>query len=295
MEHRIISLNGHDTRIYTSGKQGPACLFLHGFPEHGGAWSGVMQRMQGFRCFAPDQRGYGISYKPDAIEEYSAGKIARDALQMLDVLGLERVHVIGHDWGASVAYATVFSRDPRIASLTIANGVHPVPFQREIATGGPQCAASQYMNWLRKPESQDILAANGFTKLAGFFAEGMDMSWMTPPVLEEYRAAWKDANTLRCMINWYRATPLIVGKPGQPLSKDQLRPIPKEHVMVTVPHQLIWGKGDTALLPESTKGLEEFCTAGLTRHEIPDTDHWICHQKPDEVAALIRDFVSQHA
>ncbi|MEL7154642.1 MAG: alpha/beta fold hydrolase, partial [Pseudomonadota bacterium] len=151
MEQRIIQLNEHDTRIYTSGDSGPAVVFLHGFPEHGGAWWQMLERLPGFRCFAPDQRGYGISYKPEAVREYTGGKLARDVLAMLDALELDRVHIVGHDWGASVAYATVFTRDPRIASLTIANGVHPVPFQREIATGGAQCEASQYMNWLRTP------------------------------------------------------------------------------------------------------------------------------------------------
>lgn len=295
MEHRILALNGHDTRVYTSGKSGPACLFLHGFPEHGGAWSGIMARMEGFRCFAPDQRGYGISYKPQDVGEYVTGKIARDALGLIDLLGLDRVHIIGHDWGASAAYATVFTQDPRIASLTIANGVHPIPFQREIATGGPQCEASQYMNWLRRPGSENILAANGFEKLASFFAEGMDMAWMTPPVLKEYQAAWQDADTLRCMINWYRATPLVIGAPGQPLPPDQVLELPADKLTVHVPHQLIWGMGDTALLPQSTDGLEELCAAGLIRHIFEDADHWICHQKPDDVAALIRDFVTRHA
>ena len=291
MEQRIINLNGHDTRIYHSGDGGPACMFLHGFPEHGGAWWQMFERMPGFRCFAPDQRGYGISYKPDEVSEYTGGKLARDVLAMLDVLELDRVHIIGHDWGASVAYATTFQRDPRIASLTIANGVHPVPFQREIATGGPQCEASQYINWLRKPGSENVLAANDFERLAGFFAKNMDMSWMTPEVLENYRAAWGDADTLRCMVNWYRATPLKVGEPGKALPDNQLPCIPAEAVTVTVPHQLIWGSGDTALLPASTEGLEEYCTAGLTRHEVPDADHWIIHQRPDQVATLIRDFV----
>ena len=94
MKHRILALNGHDTRVYTSGETGPACLFLHGFPEHGGAWSGIMERLNGFRCFAPDQRGYGISYKPDDVGDYVTGKIARDVLGLIDVLELDRVHII---------------------------------------------------------------------------------------------------------------------------------------------------------------------------------------------------------
>lgn len=291
MEQKIISLNGHATRVYARGDGGPACLFLHGFPEHGGAWSEIFEHMDGFQCFAPDQRGYGVSYKPDDVSEYATGKIARDAFALIDALELDRVHIVGHDWGASVAYALVFSRDPRIASLTIANGVHPVPFQRAIATGGAQCTASQYMNWLRNPKSEEVLAANGFEKLAGLFAENMDMSWMTGERLEEYKAAWGDVDTLRCMVNWYRATALVVGTPGKALRPDEIPDMPRDRLMVTVPHLLIWGDGDTALLPESTDGLEEFCTAGLIRSTVPGTDHWLCHQEPEAVASMIREFV----
>lgn len=289
-----VDLNGHATRVYKRGEDGPTCLFLHGFPEHGGAWGDIFARLDGFRCLAPDQRGYGISYKPEAVKDYSGGKLARDVIALIDLLGLEKVHLIGHDWGGPVAYAVSFMQDPRLASLTIINGVHPAPMQRAIATGGEQCAASQYMNWLRKDGSEEILAANNFEKLASFFAKNMDMSWMTPEVLETYRAAWQDVDTVRCMVNWYRASPIYVGEPGTPAPPDKLLPLPEDKLQITVPHQLIWGMGDMALLPVSTEGLEAFCQAGLTRHEIADADHWVCHQKPDEVAGLIREFVLSH-
>ena len=292
MDERTISLNGHDTRLLTHGDSGPAVLFLHGFPEHAGGWTPVIERMDGHRCFAPDQRGYGWSYRPKGVEEYQTGKLVRDMLDLIGVLDLDRVHVVGHDWGAAVAYGLAFAADPRVASLTIANGVHPIPFQRELAKGEAQSTASQYMNWLRRPDSHEKLAANEFERLIGFFSEGMEMGWLSGDVLTEYKRVWQGPDVLDAMVNWYRASPLVIAEPGRPLAEDQIPALPADRMRVRVPHMLIWGLGDKALLPESHEGLEAFC-ASLEIHEFPDADHWIVHQKPDEVAGLIREFIAR--
>ena len=288
----MIALNGHDTRLLIRGETGPALLFLHGFPEHAGGWAPVMDRLDGYRCFAPDQRGYGWSCRPTDVADYQTGHMVKDALDLIGVLGLDRVHVVGHDWGAAVAYGVAFTGDPRVASLTIANGVHPIPFQRELAKGGAQTQASQYMTWLRRPESTEILAADDFERLIGLFKKGMDMSWLSGAVEAEYKRVWQGPEVLDAMINWYRASPLVVPEPGQSVASADLPALPAERMKVRVPHLLIWGMGDTALLPESHDGLEEFCD-DLEIHEFPDADHWIAHQKPAEVAALIGDFVAR--
>lgn len=293
MDETFISLNGHRTRVQRSGGHGPAVMFLHGFPEWSGAWESVFAHIDGLQCFAPDQRGYGISHRPAEIDAYTGGRLARDVLDLIEALGLGRVHLVGHDWGASVAYACVFSKDPRIASLTILNGVHPIPFQRALARGGAQTNASQYIPWLRRPGSETILAEDRFARLASLFSKSMDMTWLSGTRLDAYRAAWRDEDTVRAMVNWYRASPLVVPPADTPLAPDQIPDWFAERMQVQVPHLLIWGLGDTALLPEARTGLEEFC-ADLTLHEIDGADHWLHHQKPAEVASLISDFVKQH-
>jgi len=289
MEERIISLNGYDTRLIERTDDGPTLLFLHGFPEHAGGWKPVMARLDGFRCLAPDQRGYGTSYRPPDVAAYRAHLLARDVLDLISTLKLDRVHLVGHDWGAAVAYMVAFANDPRIVSLTIANGVHPAPFQRELAKGGAQSEASQYMNWLRRPDSHEILAANDFEKLIGFIGAHMDASWLTGAVLEEYKRAWAGPETLDAMVNWYRASGIVIADPGKPLPTDKVPVFDAERMRVRVPHLLIWGMGDVALLPESRDGLAEYCDS-LEVHQIAEADHWVVHQKPDEVARLIRDF-----
>ena len=292
MNTRMIALNGHDTRLLTQGEDGPAILFLHGFPEHAGGWAPVMAQLDGHRCFAPDQRGYGWSYRPADVAEYQTGHMVKDALNLIGALELDRVHVVGHDWGAAVAYGVAFSGDPRIASLTIANGVHPIPFQRELARGGAQTEASQYMTWLRRDDSHEILAANDFERLVGFFKKGMDMAWFDAATEAEYKRVWQNADVVGAMVNWYRASPLVVPPAGQAADPADLPALPAERMKVRVPHMLIWGLDDKALLPESHDGLDSFCDH-LEIHEFPDADHWIVHQKPAEVAGLIRDFTAR--
>ncbi|HSG56494.1 MAG TPA: alpha/beta hydrolase, partial [Paracoccaceae bacterium] len=102
-----------------------------------------------------------------------------------------------------------------------------------------------------------------------------------------YKAAWRDAAGLRGMVNWYRASPLKIGGPGEEIEGLNFDP---ERLQIRCPHLLVWGSDDTALLPQTTEGLEDYAP-DLTRVEIPGTDHWLHHQKPREVARAILDWL----
>ena len=270
----------------------PLLLFLHGFPEYSGAWEDMLARLSdSFLCVAPDQRGYGRSDKPEAVSDYRTGKLVQDAAAVLTHFAPKARAVIGHDWGASVAYALSFSAPQLMGRLVILNGVHPVPFQRSLAAGGAQSAASQYIHYLRDDRAEARLSANGFAKMEALFAEGMDTSWLAGARRDAYLEAWGRPGAVRGMVNWYRASPLKIADPGAPLSAEETPALNPARMRVTMPHLLIWGEEDKALLPEATEGLEALCD-NLRRVELPDADHWIVHQKPEAVSALIRDFCS---
>lgn len=265
----------------------PPLLLLHGFPEYSGAWAELAQELQNaFYCVAPDQRGYGQSYCPSGIENYRTGILASDMAALIQELGAPCA-VMGHDWGASVAYGLAMFFPDLVSQLIIANGVHPVPFQRAMAAGGAQSRASQYINALRTEGSEIRFAADDFGKLMQLFSANMDLSWLTGDKLAEYKTEWSREGRLQAMINWYRASPLLVAAPGMPL---ELPPMDHARLQVRCPHLLIWGMGDTALLPETREGLGEFAD-DLTVHEIDGADHWVLHQKADEVARVIREWV----
>ncbi len=287
----FIDIDAGRFHVRTAGDPAaPLVLFLHGFPEYSGAWDGMLRRLSDrFHCVAPDQRGYGQSVKPVGVRAYSTGKLAADAAAILNHFAPHARCVIGHDWGASVAYALAFSRPDLMDRLIIMNGAHPIPFQRALAAGGAQSAASQYFHDLRAPDAEAVFAADGFHRLRTIFAGGMDMSWLSGARLDAYRAAWAMPGALTGMLNWYRATPLAVADPGNPVPEDRLVPLDPMRLRATMPHLLIWGMNDTALLPEATEGLEALCS-DLRRVEVPGADHWLHHQQPDRIAVLIRDF-----
>ena len=290
MESRTVTLGGQAFHLREWGnREAPVLLMLHGFPEFGGAWAELAERLSDtWRCVAPAQRGYGQSWAPPEVEAYRISELAGDMAALAEHLG-GRVTVIGHDWGASVAYALAIGRPDLVERLVILNGVHPGPMSAAMIRDGAQRRASQYMRYLRSEGSEDRLAANGFASLLGLFAEGMDMSWMTPDKREEYVAEWSRPGRLTGMVNWYRATTLPVPEPGEPTDRQ---PVPVEGFRVSMPHLLIWGMGDKALLPEATEGLEAWCDT-LTRVEVPDADHWVIHQKTAQVEAILRDWLEE--
>ncbi|MEL6889189.1 MAG: alpha/beta hydrolase [Pseudomonadota bacterium] len=283
MQVATETLNGQGFTVRRWGDPGlPPLLMLHGFPEYGGAWSEVAERLSDrFHCIAPDQRGYGASYAPPGVGDYALPHLVQDVAALIDN---GPVTVMGHDWGASVAYGLAMARPDLVARLIVINGVHPVPFQRAMCAGGAQSEASQYINALRAAGTEVTLAEGDFARLERLFAAKMDMSWLSGDVLEAQKAIWRQSG-LAGMINWYRASPLVVADPGAPI---QMPDLPVDRLHVRCPHLLIWGMNDAALLPMSNAGLEAFAP-NLTRVEVPDADHWVCHQQPDVVAdAVVR-------
>ncbi|WP_204113762.1 alpha/beta fold hydrolase [Shimia biformata] len=288
-----FEINGNPFFAQCAGDpDAPLILCLHGFPEYSGAYQDVLPLLaKDHFVVAPDQRGYGQSWKPQGVAPYAIPNLAADAAAMIDLFGNGRAAAaVGHDWGASVAYYLAFRYPAKLAKLVIVNGVHPVPFQAALATGGAQSAASQYIPWLRREGSEARLAADNFAALTRLFAENMDMSWLTPDRHAAYAAAWGGEDGLRAMVNWYRATPLKVARPGEPIPPEDLSQIDPATVRVTMPHLLLWARDDTALLPESRAGLDAFCD-DLTVTEIDGADHWVLHQKPEQVARGILKFL----
>ena len=289
MQTETLTLNGQPFYIRRWGDPAlPPVLLLHGFPEYGGAWEPLARHLEDrFHCIAPDQRGYGRSWAPEGVQNYAMSALVADMAALISHTGAP-LTVIGHDWGAGVAYGLAMFRPELVARLIIANGVHPVPFQRALAAGGAQAEASQYINFLRRPDSHRILAANDFEKLLALFSAKMDLSWLSGELRAAYKAEWARDERLNTMIHWYRASPLQVPEPGQALTG--LPDFPRDKLLVRCPHLLIWGQDDTALLPEATEGLEYYAP-DLTRVTLPGVDHWLLHQTPAEVARLIKDWM----
>jgi pimeloyl-ACP methyl ester carboxylesterase len=135
MRRDKVHVNGMDLHVRAAGDvDAPLVLFLHGFPEYSGAWDDVLPAFADrFHAVAPDQRGYALSSKPEGVEAYRVGNLVRDVLGLGERISPDRPFMlVGHDWGASVAYATAIAAPARVAKLIVINGVHPGPFQRAL-------------------------------------------------------------------------------------------------------------------------------------------------------------------
>jgi pimeloyl-ACP methyl ester carboxylesterase len=270
----------------------PLILCLHGFPEYWAGWREVMVGLAGsFRLVAPNQRGYGRSSKPAAIEAYRARHLVADIAALADHLSPDRPFVLaGHDWGASVAYAYAFSHPERLTCLVIANGVHPACFQRAIFDDPDQRQASQYINRLRAPDAEDRLSANRYGKLFGMLSKFSATDWLTDDERAGYLAAWSEPGALTGMLNWYRASPVVVPAPGETPPHAPILDIERQALSVHVPHLLLWGEEDSALRPSSIAGLDDYAP-DLKIRRFRGSGHWILHERPAEVAAAIRSLV----
>ncbi|WP_197917568.1 alpha/beta fold hydrolase [Thiosulfatihalobacter marinus] len=280
--------------ICAGNPEAPLLLCLHGFPEYSGAFEELIPLLADrFHVVAPDQRGYGRSWKPQEIAAYAMPNLVRDAGAMIARFGQGNpaAAVIGHDWGAAVAYALAFRNPGLVSRLVVVNGVHPAPFQRALAAGGAQSVASQYIDWLRADGSERALVENDHARMFRIFSEHMDMSWMTPARRARYRNAWGDMKGVRGMVNWYRASALKLARPGAPLPKAALPRLDPEALRVHMPHLVIWGENDTALLPEARDGLHEYCDDFRGVVTVPGADHWVLHQKPQDVARHLLAFL----
>jgi epoxide hydrolase 4 len=294
MQGQTLSANGTDLFVRSTGSPGaPLVLFLHGFPEYSGAWDEVLPAFaDGFHAVAPDQRGYARSSKPEGIEAYRVKNLVRDVLALGDQLSPSRSFaVVGHDWGASVAYAAAVAAPSRISRLAVINGVHPGPFQRALIEDEAQRQASSYMHYLRAPEAEARLSANGFEKLLAMLSRFGPQPWLTPEKRAAYVEAWSAPGALTGMLNWYRASPLLVPQPGEAVDPAQVMKLDPALLRIRMPHLVIWGMDDRALLPVSRATLADYCD-DLTVREIAGADHWVVHQRTAEVVGHLRDFLA---
>jgi len=293
MRHSRVKVNGIELDTRAMGEPGaPLVLFLHGFPEYSGAWDEVLPALAGaFHAVAPDQRGYARSSKPEGLEAYRVKQLVRDVLGLGDHFSPDRPFVVvAHDWGASVAYATAIAAPHRIAKLVVINGVHPGPFQRALVEDEAQRAASAYMHYLRDPRAEERLSANNFEKLLGMLSRFGPQPWLTAEKRAGYLEAWSPPGALTGMLNWYRASPLVVPHPGEAVDQAKVMKLDAAQLRVRMPHLVIWGMDDRALLPVARAALSDYCD-DLRVVEIAGADHWVVHQKTADVIGHIREFL----
>jgi len=269
----------------------PPVIFLHGFPESHRTWRAVAPLLADrFRLVMPDQRGFGGSDAPQEIDAYRIDKIVADLFALADALGIGEFALVGHDWGGAAAWAAAIKGDPRITRLAIINAPHPVIFQKSIIEDAAQRAASQYITAFRTSGFEAAVETMGFGAFFDkSFRNHVDLATIPAEERDEYIAEWSQPGTLTGMLNWYRASQIVVPPPGAtvPIPDWLLGAFPAIHIPVRV----IWGMDDKALLPLQLKGLDQFID-DVEVVRLPGVGHFAPWQAPAEVAQALAPFLA---
>lgn len=290
---RIELPTGVTLNVATGGpRDGEAIIFLHGFPESHRTWREVAPALADEQyVVCPDQRGFGASDKPTGVAQYKADRIVEDLIALADALELGRFTLVGHDWGGAVAWLAALRHPDRIRRLIIVNAPHPLIFQKSLIEDAHQRAASQYITAFRNPTMERGLEAMGLeTFYAKTFASHADISKVSDEERAAYLADWSAPGALTAMLNWYRASEVIVPASGEAAELPAWTKLP--FPVLKVPTLVIWAMRDTALLPVQLGGLYEL-VEDLRIVQVPDAGHFVPWEKPGPVIRAIRDFMAR--
>ncbi|WP_203308908.1 alpha/beta fold hydrolase [Sphingomonas beigongshangi] len=263
----------------------PPVILLHGFPESHRTWRGIVPDLaRDHYVIAPDQRGYARSSKPEGVDSYSADKIVADLVALADALDIDRFTLVGHDWGGAVAWMAALTRPDRVARLVIVNAPHPYLFQRALFDDPAQRRASQYITRFRDTGIDRGLVGEGLERFFGSTFVQHAASAMAGADKAAYLDEWAQPGAMTAMINWYRASTVVVPAPDEDAPRPVFldRPFPP----VTQDTLVIWGTRDTALLPVLVDDLAPYVPK-LTVEKI-DAGHFVTWEKPDAVVAAMR-------
>jgi pimeloyl-ACP methyl ester carboxylesterase len=271
-------------------------VFLHGFPEFWYAWRKQLEEFgRDLIAVAPDMRGYNLSSKPAAVDEYDIGKLVGDVRGLVEHLagahrlGAARCVLVGHDWGGAVAWATAIACPEIVERLVIINAPHPKIFERELRENPKQQEASQYVLVFRSAQAEAMMSANNFAMMQEtILGEGMRQGYISEADRKAYVEAWSQPGALTGGLNYYRAAEVGPGGGGHEAFKTKH---PVASFEVKMPTLVIWGEKDPYILTGNLDGLERYVPQ-LTVERIPDATHWVVHEKPARVNELIRDFLA---
>jgi pimeloyl-ACP methyl ester carboxylesterase len=266
----IVTANGVELYVEEHGAGDPV-LLLHGFPDSCALWRNQVPALtaSGYRCITPDLRGFGQSARPPEKDKYRLSVCAGDVATVLDALGIESAHVVGHDWGAAVAWLAAMSMPRRVRTLTVLSVPHPL---------APPTLRQREMAWYQLFFQFEGIAEASITH----------RDWA---LLREWAAGYKDIDraienlsrpgALPASLNWYRAN----AAPRMPGPPRRLPP-------VTAPTLAIWSDGDRYLDGARVRASGDLVSGPWRYEEIAGAGHWIPLDAPQQLNELLLHWLS---
>lgn len=263
-------------------------ILLHGFPEFWYSWQKQLQALGGkFHVVAPDMRGYNLSDKPSHIEDYKIDKLVSDVTGLIDHFGAKQAAIVGHDWGAGVAWAVAQKHPERVSKLAVLQVPIAAAWRDNMSL--KQLLRSWYMFFFQIPGLPEwLIRQQNYRSIERTFTEKVTRkNSFTSEDIELYKVAARQPGALTGAINYYRANVfdrLFARKQGASVNSSNGR--------VRVPTLFIFAEQDFAILPETVRGLEKYVDAYYREVRIPDSGHWVQNEAPEEVNAALLEFLS---
>lgn len=280
LRHGTIEVESAVHLHYVELGEGPLVVLLHGFPEFWYAWRRQIGALAaaGYRVVAPDQRGYNLSDKPEGVAAYGSARLVEDVATLIRDRGETKAFVVGHDWGAGVAWSFAMEHPEMVERLVVLNGPHPERLLHALRTSPVQWIRSWYMFFFQLPalpEAVSELDSYAFL-LKPLREEPTLPGAFTREDIARYVEAYARPGALTAMINWYRA--ILRGKAVETRRVD---------VEVLV----LWGENDRHLDREIATPPEELVPNARVVF-VPGATHWVQHDAPatvnDELIAFFR-------
>jgi pimeloyl-ACP methyl ester carboxylesterase len=256
---------------------GRPVLLLHGFPETSASWARVTPLLTeaGLRTYAPDQLGYSPGARPAEVDAYALTSLAQVTADLMTALEIPRADVVGHDWGANVAWALAMWHPDRVRSLTAVSVPHPAAFTAAYRDDPEQKERSAYIRLFWQPgKAEEVLLEDDMRRLRRMLGPE-DQTGVPAEAVDEYVAVLSAPGALTAALNWYRAmssaTPVDV---------------------VDVPTTYVWSDGDVAIGRTAAEGCGDHVRGDYRFLALPGVTHWIPEQAPEELATAILDRVA---
>jgi pimeloyl-ACP methyl ester carboxylesterase len=286
LESTFVETGGVRLHVMQAGPVGgEPVILLHGFPEFWYGWRHQIPTLAeaGYRVWAPDQRGYNLSDKPCDIGSYDLGTLAKDVLGLIQATGQEKVRLVGHDWGAAVAWWVATRYPDKLEKLVILNVPHPLVMGEMLRKSWAQLRRSWYIFFFQLPKLPEwALLANDCQGGLEMLRRSGRPGTFSPEDLERYKQAWQQPHAMRGMIHWYRAA-----------ARKMLWGSPRD-IRIPVPTLVLWGVNDLALGEELIQPSLDLCTdARLVLFE--DATHWVQHDEAERVKRYVLEFFAQGA
>ena len=263
--------NGLELRAIDSGPaDGEPVVLLHGFPQRTSSWNQVVPLLHvaGLRTLVLDQRGYCESARPRGRRAYRLSALIGDVTGLLDAAGLPDAHVVGHDWGAVVAWGLAAAQPERVRTLTAVSVPHPAAFLTAMVRSD-QLLRSWYMGFFQLPlVPEKVLGSPGPLPERALARMGM-----TPEMIERYRREMVESGAIPGGLGWYRALPFA--SPGATTARVQ------------VPTTFVWSDRDPALGRGGAERTGDHVDADYRFVELRGVSHWIPDERPVELADAI--------